>query len=145
LLSLWRWETDAHPGLHLEGPQGLIDVAMRIDDADVVVGIFWRRFGTPTLDAGSGTEHELRRAWSAWREDGRPQVMVYFCQRPYMPQSSAEAAQQQQVLGLREAMSEQQLWWTYTSAGDFERAVREHLTAFVLALGPDRAGVGVGE
>jgi hypothetical protein len=117
LLSLWRWETDAHPGLHLEGPQGLIDVAMRIDDADVVVGIFWRRFGTPTLDAGSGTEHELRRAWSAWREDGRPQVMVYFCQRPYMPQSSAEAAQQQQVLGLREAMSEQQLWWTYTSAG----------------------------
>jgi hypothetical protein len=22
LLSLWRWETDAHPGLHLEGPQG---------------------------------------------------------------------------------------------------------------------------
>jgi hypothetical protein len=138
-LSLWRWETDAHPGLHGEGPQGLIDDAMRIEDADVVIGIFWRRFGTPTLDAGSGPEHELRRAWSAWRENGRPQVMVYFCQRPYMPKSTADAAQQQQVLRFREAMPEQQLWSTYATAGDFERAAREHLMAFVLALQPARA------
>jgi hypothetical protein len=72
-LSLWRWETDAHPGLHLDGPQGLIDDAMRIENSDVVVGIFWKRFGTPTVDAGSGTEHELRRAWSGWRQRGRPQ------------------------------------------------------------------------
>jgi len=136
LLSLWRWETDAHSGLHLEGPQGLIDVTMRIEDADVVVGIFWKRFGTPTLDAESGTEHELWRAWSAWRENGRPQVMAYFCQRSHMPQSSAEAAQLQQVLSFRESMPEQQLWWSYTSTGDFEQAVREHLTAFVLAIGP---------
>jgi tetratricopeptide (TPR) repeat protein len=117
------------------GRRGLIDVAMRIEDADVVVGIFWKRFGTPTLDAGSGTEHELQRAWSAWRQNSRPQVMAYFCQRPHMPQSSAEAAQLQQLLSFRESMPEQQLWWTYTSTGDFEQAVREHLTAFVLAMG----------
>jgi hypothetical protein len=49
----------------------LIDQAMRIEDADVVVGIFWKRFGTPTLDAGSGTEHELRHAFS-----GSPDVSV---------------------------------------------------------------------
>lgn len=66
-LSVWRWETDARPGLHLEGPQGLIDERMAIGDADVVIGIFWKRFGTPTGDADSGTEHELRRAWAAWR------------------------------------------------------------------------------
>ena len=66
-LSLWRWETDARPGLHLEGPQGLIDERMQIADADIVVGIFWKRFGTPTGDAQSGTEHELRKASDAWR------------------------------------------------------------------------------
>ena len=70
--SVWRWETDARPGRHLEGPQGLIDERMEIGDADVVIGIFWKRFGTPTADAASGTEHELRRAWAAWREHGRP-------------------------------------------------------------------------
>jgi hypothetical protein len=46
----------------LEGPQGLIDERMKIDEADVVIGIFWKRFGTPTSNAASGTEHELRRA-----------------------------------------------------------------------------------
>lgn len=139
-LSLWRWETDAHPGLHLEGPQGLIDDAMRIEDADVVVGIFWKRFGTPTPDAGSGTEHELRRASAAWRERGRPQVMVYFCERRYMPTDAAEAAQQQQVLSFREALPKEQLWWRYETVADFERTVRKHLTDVVLALEPGPAG-----
>jgi len=85
-LSLWRWEIDARPGMHLEGPQGLIDELMEIRDADVVVGVFWKRFGTPTQDASSGTNHELRRAWAAWLEHGRPEVMVYFCTRAYFPE-----------------------------------------------------------
>jgi tetratricopeptide (TPR) repeat protein len=122
--------------LHLEGPQGLIDDAMCIEDADVVLGIFWKRFGTPTLDAASGTEHELRHAFSSWTERGRPQVMVYFCDRGYMPKDTAEAGQLQQVLSFREAMPIEQLWWRYVTVADFERAVRKHLTAFVLALEP---------
>ena len=36
---------------------GLIDELMAIQDADVVVGVFWKRFGTPTAAADSGTEH----------------------------------------------------------------------------------------
>ncbi|MGO9790691.1 MAG: hypothetical protein ACLP8S_14730 [Solirubrobacteraceae bacterium] len=46
-LSLWRWETDARPGLHLEGPQGLIDERMQIADSDVVIGIFWKGLRDP--------------------------------------------------------------------------------------------------
>jgi WD40 repeat protein len=132
-LELWRWETDAHPGLHAEGPQGLIDDVMRIDDADVVIGIFWKRFGTPTsgAEARTGTEHELRRAWSAWQSRGHPQVMVYFCERKSWPKDASEAAELQKLLSFREAMPKEQLWWTYTTLGDFERAVREHLTTFV--------------
>jgi hypothetical protein len=37
-----RWETDARPRLHLEGPQGFIDERMEINDADTVIGIFWK-------------------------------------------------------------------------------------------------------
>jgi hypothetical protein len=90
-LSLWRWEIDARPGMHLEGLQGLIDELMDIEDIDVVVGLFWKRFGTPTGEAASGTEHELRRAWAAWRERGRPEVMVYFCARAYASSLSASS------------------------------------------------------
>jgi tetratricopeptide (TPR) repeat protein len=126
-LSVWRWETDARPGLHLEGPQGLIDERMEIADADVVVGIFWKRFGTPTHDAGSGTEHELRRAWEAWRERGRPDVMVYFSQQPAAPAGSAEIEQWLRVARFREELPKEQLWWPYGGVDEFERLVRRHL------------------
>ena len=128
-LSLWRWEIDARPGMHLQGPQGLIDELMEIQDADVVVGVFWKRFGTPTARGSSGTEHELRRAWAAWLEQGRPEVMVYFCTRAYSPKTSDELVQWQRVLEFQQALPEQQLWWPYTTVTKFERLLREHLTA----------------
>ncbi len=131
-LSVWRWETDARPGLHREGPQWLIDERMQIGDADVVIGIFWKRFGTPTGDAGSGTEHELRRAWESWREQGRPDVMVYFCERPATPQSPAETDQWGRVLKFRGELPQEQLWWFYTDTIEFERLVRSHLEDVVL-------------
>ena len=112
-LSLWRWETDARSGMHIAGPQGLIDERMQIGDADIAIGIFWKRFGTPTGDAQSGTEHELRRAWDAWRNNKRPDVMVYFCQRPWFPADAAESDQLHRVMTFRGELPEEQLWWSY--------------------------------
>jgi hypothetical protein len=132
-LSLWRWEIDARPGMHLEGPQGVIDELMQIQDADIVVGVFWKRFGTPTAAADSGTEHELRRAWAAWQRQGRPEVMVYFCTRAASPRTSDELAQWQRVLEFQHALPEQQLWWRYRTVAGFERLLREHLTALLLS------------
>src|SRR2546421_326447 len=80
-LELWRWETDSFPGFHPQGPQGQIDRAMDIEHCDVVIGIFWKRFGTPTTDAKSGTEHELRRAIESYNKESKPHVMVYFSQK----------------------------------------------------------------
>ena len=53
-LEVARWETDAYPGFHPDGPQGLIDPILRITDCDLLIGIFWKRFGTATSDAESG-------------------------------------------------------------------------------------------
>lgn len=130
-LILWRWETDARPGLHREGPQGLIDELMELQQADLVIGVFWRRFGTPTHDADSGTEHELRSAWAAWRKRGRPEVMVYFCDRPYTPKTPIEAHQWARVLEFRGQLPSEQAAWTYTKPMQFERLLREHLTRFL--------------
>lgn len=130
-LELGRWETDAYPGFHPEGPQGLIDSVLNIQDCDVLIGIFWKRFGTPVKDAGSGTEHEFLRAYEAWRAKGRPQIMVYFNQRPYTPKSKAEIDQWSQVLEFRERFPKEGLWWPYKGKARFERLVREHLTKFI--------------
>ena len=46
ILQMYSWETNSYPGFYVEGPQGLIDEVLRIEEADIFVGIFWKRFGT---------------------------------------------------------------------------------------------------
>jgi formylglycine-generating enzyme required for sulfatase activity len=130
-LELARWETDAYPGFHPEGPQGLIDPILRIEDCDVLIGIFWKRFGTPVNDAQSGTEHEFRRGYAAWQQTGRPHIMVYFNQQPYTPKSRAETDQWGQVLDFQRNFPKEGLWWPYTGEREFERLVRRHLTQVI--------------
>ena len=71
----WRFH---YPDFHAGGAQGQIDEIMQMEDADIVIGIFWTRFGTAVADGQSGTEHELPRAYEVWKRKGRPHIMVYF-------------------------------------------------------------------
>ena len=75
-IELTKWETDTYPGFHADGPQGLIDPILKIPECDLLLGIFWKRFGTPTADGTTGTEHEIRTAVAAWQETGKPQVCL---------------------------------------------------------------------
>ncbi len=132
------WETDASPGFHPGGPQGLIDKVLAIGDSDLVVGIFWRRFGTPVADAGSGTEHELRIAVEAWRTNRaepaarKPQIMVYFKDKAVALKKKADADQLAKVLAFKEEFPPEGLWWSFTDTLEFERAIRSHLTSYLL-------------
>jgi hypothetical protein len=130
-LEVTRWETDAFPTFHAHGPQGAIDETLRIDECDLLIAIFWKRFGTPVADARSGTEHELRLAYTSWQTTGHPQIMLYFKEQPAVPRSKAEADQWAQVLDLREHFPEEGLWWSYQSKSHFEDLLREHLTHFI--------------
>ncbi|MCZ6672422.1 MAG: DUF4062 domain-containing protein [Verrucomicrobia bacterium] len=126
-LEVARWETDAYPSFHLEGPQGLIDSILGIEDCDILIGIFWKRFGTPTKSAKSGTEHEFRRAYKVWKKKRRPQIMVYFNQKPYTLTSKAETKQLSRLQRFKDTFPEEGLWWEYNGKRDFERLVRRHL------------------
>src|SRR5262245_51332075 len=86
-LDITRWEDDAYAEFHPQGPQGLIDAILRIEDCDIFIGMFWKRFGTPVSDAGSGTEHEFQRAYDVWKQQRRPHIMMYFNQRAYTPKT----------------------------------------------------------
>jgi NB-ARC domain len=126
-----RWETDSYPAFHLEGPQGLIDRILRIEDSDILVGIFWKRFGKPTKDGTTGTEHEIRQAYEGWKRNSRPQIMVYFNQKPYSPASKQETDQWGQVLEFKKSFPAEGLWWPYKGKTEFERLLRNHLINFI--------------
>ena len=51
-----------------------------VDDADMAVGIFWTRFGTPSQEYNSGTEEEIERMIN-----NNKQVFLYFLQTPISP------------------------------------------------------------
>jgi hypothetical protein len=139
-LEVIRWEKDSYPGFHADGPQGLIDPVLRIEDADLFIGIFWKRFGTPTMGAQSGTEYEFRRAHKAWNARGSPHIMFYFNQKPHTPASVEDAQQWQHVLDFQQDFPPEGLWWRYGSELDFERLAREHLTRFLLEREDEEEG-----
>jgi hypothetical protein len=57
----WQAHSVARHGLH---PQAELN-AQLVDDADIVIALFWHRLGSPTEAAQSGTVEEIERAHEA--------------------------------------------------------------------------------
>ena len=132
ILELWKWETDAYPG-YGAGPQEVIGRQVSIVDFDIFIGILWRRFGTPTARAGSGTEEEFQTARESWRVQRRPrEILFYFCQSPASPLGTEEEAQQQlRLASFREELSKEALVWAYPNHAAFADQVRPHLVQVI--------------
>ncbi|MEM6783996.1 MAG: SUMF1/EgtB/PvdO family nonheme iron enzyme [Bacteroidota bacterium] len=120
-LELVRWETHSVPAL---GPiQAIING--QVEPYDVFVGLFWKRFGTPTAVADSGTEEEFLRAYDRWKSDPRLPVLFYFCEREIKSPSVAELKQMIKVQEFKDRYPG--LYATFDATEDFTGAVREHL------------------
>ncbi len=133
-LRVYRWETDTYPSFHPEGLQGHIDETLQIDNCDIMIGIFWNRFGTPVAGANSGTEHELQRAHNAWLQSKgkRPQIMIYFKKRKQEAKDDAEREQHQKVDAYKDLLSKQALCWPYKTKAEFLQLVRSHLMLYLM-------------
>lgn len=122
-LGFWikhqHWSTDSHPDLS-ERPQGVINRQV-IDDSDLIVAIFWSRFGTPTGVADSGTEEEIRRGITLRRK-----VMVYFSDLEPIP-STADKQQLNRLWNFRQELQPKGLCWKFASRDQFRREFARHL------------------
>lgn len=133
-LDAIRWETHAWPDIG-EDAQELIN--REIGEFDILVGIMWRRFGTPTRRARSGTDEEFQRAYRYFKEYGRPRVMFYFRRSPFYTTDLKEVSQFSKVVQFRKELEKMGvLFWEYDRPIDFERSVREHLIRQILSVIP---------
>jgi len=73
-----KWETHATPETGVR-PQGSINRQL-VGNSDLLVGMFWTKFGTSTGIAESGTAEEIDQFVAA----GKP-AMLYFSSRPVDP------------------------------------------------------------
>jgi hypothetical protein len=123
-LDLVRWETHAWPGF---GADAQAVINREIEPGDIFVGILWRRIGTPTHRAMSGTVEEFERAYELWVETGRPTMLWYFNTTPFYP-TREDLEQFRSVLDFKERLGEKgALFWLYNNPGKFEDDVRTHL------------------
>lgn len=131
-LALKKWETHARPAAGR--PQGIIN--QQLGPSDIFVGIMWKRFGTPTGKAGSGTEEEFDEAYGQWKRKRtkKPEILFYFRESKFFPKTAAETRQFAAVQVFREKVQARALTWTYPSAARFPDIVRPHLVEAVRAV-----------
>jgi len=129
ILEVDRWETESYPTFHLEGPQGHIDEILKIEDCDIVIGIFWARFGTTNADGRSNTEHELHNAQTAWEKHQRPHIMLYFSSRKMDP--DVDTDQLKAVQQFKKNLPAQCFRWDYEGIEKFGPLLDDHLSKFL--------------
>lgn len=136
LLDLIRWETHTHPGLGVDA-QDVVN--QQLPEYDIFIGIMWKRFGTPTSRAGSGTEEEYLNAYERWKSNNKFPVLFYFSQKNIgIPNSSAELEQLQKVIKFKENLSNKGLIWEYTNPEEFGDILRPHLVMTLSKLVNDK-------
>ena len=85
-----RWETHTWPDAG-EDAQDVIN--QQLTSFDIFVGIMWKRFGTPTKRADSGTGEEFERAYDLYTRFGLPKIMFYFRTESFYPKGRDEIQQ----------------------------------------------------
>lgn len=127
-LKARHWRTDAHPELG-ERAQAVVNGQI-IDDAEIIVAIFWSRFGSPTGAADSGTQEEIIRGVRLGKK-----VMVYFSDLEPLP-AGARPEQVEQVENFRRELWSQGLCGSFQSRQKFREEFTRHLAEKVNQLRP---------
>lgn len=117
------WESHSYPSME-DSPQGVLNKQI-LEEADLLVAIFWTRIGTPTNEAVSGSVEEIERHVKA----GKP-AMVYFSSAPVIL-DSVDLPQYERLKAFREQLKTRGLHETYDSPGNFADKFRRQLATRV--------------
>jgi hypothetical protein len=116
----WRHHAVAEYG---EPAQDLLNDQL-VDQADIVVALFWTRLGSPTSNAVSGTAEEIERAAA-----GRKNVAVLHCGRP-MP-TDVDLSEVGRLRTFLTDVRSRALLLSYHDEAELQRHVENILARFV--------------
>jgi hypothetical protein len=127
-LELVNWRTHSYPDTGTR-PQALVNRQFP-DRADVVVAVFWRKLGSPTGKAASGTVEEIERALKR-----RKKVMIYFSQRTGTDAEPGERQEQAKKIELyKRQIGQNALYGTYKDVKEFQANARRDLALLMNEL-----------
>lgn len=137
-------ETHAFPDVG--SPQSVIDRQLPVD-YEIYLGIMWKRAGTPTGTAASGTIHEFELAYQHALDHGWPTVMFFFCDdQIQMPRAPDDIEQLSNVVAFRRRLDSIGYTASYTDRESFRDALRPRiLRAIADVLATDVPGAAARE
>lgn len=113
------WDTHSSPEIG-DHPQKIINKRI-LKDCDLLIGVFWTRFGTPTEEYGSGTEEEIEEHIKT----GKP-TMLYFSTQPVVP-DSLDTEQYEKVKEFKEKCKTRGIYEEYSTMEEFQNKLSEHI------------------
>lgn len=113
------WESHSSPEMGAS-PQDIINKQV-LDKADILIGVFWTRLGTPTVGYGSGTVEEIEKHISLGKT-----TMLYFSSQPVVL-DTVDMEQITLLKRFKESCKERGLYESYENLSDFKNKVYRHL------------------
>lgn len=124
--ELIKWETNSAPGISSDYSQSLINEDIG-DDYDIFIGILWKKFGTKTPMAESGTEEEFLRALSRFKNGENIQILFYFKQEAIL-MHEIQPEEITKIKELQKRLKENNiLYWNFNTTEDLKNQLRIHL------------------
>lgn len=131
-VELLTWENNTSPSFGEDG-QDVINKDIGLD-YDIFIGIMWKRFGTPTKRAESGTEEEFTRAYDKLVNGDKIKIMFYFSSAP-LEQENLDIDQFKKVQLFKKKIGDLGgYYWTYKTLEEFQKELRKHLIKHLLDL-----------
>lgn len=128
VFELLKWETHSGPGISSTYTQNIINEDID-DDYDIFLGLLWKRFGTPTGTASSGTEEEFNHAYGRFQENNSiPQILFYFKNSVPTKMSEIDPEQWLKVNQFKDSLpKDKMLFWEFESIQNLQAFLRLHI------------------
>lgn len=128
VIELLKWETHSAPGISNIHPQKIINQDIG-NDYDIYLGIIWKKFGTQTDEAESGTQEEFNNTIKKYKSDNNSvQILFYF--KNAVPKTINEINPEEliKIREFKKSLNDQKMLYSeFNSVDDFKNSLRIHI------------------
>lgn len=132
-LNLLKWETHSAPAITNSYTQDIINNDIG-DEYDLFIGLLWKKFGTPTELASSGTEEEFLRAVHRYKNGENIQIMIYF-KNEMVSLNDIDPLQLNKVNEFKKSLKDKGVYYSsFSSIEDLGNKLRIHIPKRISGL-----------
>jgi CheY-like chemotaxis protein len=137
ILRTLHWSKNAYSSVQKDSSAQKEINRQMVENSDMLVGVFWGRFGSPTESYGSGSEEEIEIMITL-----KKPVLLYFLDKPIAP-SKIDPEQLSKVNQFKEKHKSDGLYFVLTDEMDLSLKLRDQLELKFMDLLNDSEKVSI--